>query len=349
MIDLDRLRAHAVSRSLFPPTGLRTAVERLSFVQADPIRSPARAQDLILRHRVTDYKAGDLERQYPSLDIEEDILYAYGFLPKKVWRLLHPRKAVGLAKLEKEVLAAVIEAGDVHPAELQERFGRKRIVNAWGSGSKATTCALENLHYHGFLRVHRRENGIRIYAPVRPAAEPEPPIERLRKILLVTAEILAPALEKGLQSAAARFGRSLGVNDSRTALAGLVKEGLLERAAIDGLVYVWPPRGIPGETPRRVRFLAPFDPVVWDRGRFEHFWKWPYRFEAYTPPAKRIRGYYAMPLLWGNSVIGWANAGVAGGRLDLELGFAGKRPSDKAFRTELEAETERFKTFLGVL
>lgn len=54
----------------------------------------------------------------------------------------------------------------------------------------------------------------------------------------------------------------------------------------------------------QVNFLAPFDPLVWDRRRFEHLWGWSYRFEAYTPPAKRVRGYYAMPLLWGERVIG---------------------------------------------
>ena len=42
-----------------------------------------------------------------------------------------------------------------------------------------------------------------------------------------------------------------------------------------------------GTPDQRVRFLAPFDPVVWDRRRFEHFWNWEYRLEAYTPPAKR--------------------------------------------------------------
>ncbi|EWS60580.1 hypothetical protein Y695_04569 [Hydrogenophaga sp. T4] len=55
-----------------------------------------------------------------------------------------------------------------------------------------------------------------------------------------------------------------------------------------------------------MRLLAPFDPVVWDRDRFERLWDWAYRFEAYTPPAKRVRGYYAMPLLWRDQVIGWA-------------------------------------------
>ena len=68
------LRRHAVARSLFAKTTLPEAVARLGFVQADPIRAPARAQDLTLRHRVRDYRAGDLERRYAQLPIEEDCL-----------------------------------------------------------------------------------------------------------------------------------------------------------------------------------------------------------------------------------------------------------------------------------
>lgn len=52
LITLDALRRFAVARSLFKPTTLKFALDRLGFVQADPIRAPARAQDLILRHRV---------------------------------------------------------------------------------------------------------------------------------------------------------------------------------------------------------------------------------------------------------------------------------------------------------
>ena len=62
--DLDDLRRYAVARSLFKPTGLGKAIDKLGFVQADPIRAPARAQDLTLRHRVEGYLAGDLERRY---------------------------------------------------------------------------------------------------------------------------------------------------------------------------------------------------------------------------------------------------------------------------------------------
>ena len=59
--------------------------------------------------------------------------------------------------------------------------------------------------------------------------------------------------------------------------------------------------------PEKVRLLAPFDPVVHDRTRFELLWRWVYRFEAYTPVAKRKLGYYALPLLWRDRVIGWGN------------------------------------------
>src|SRR4051812_29299966 len=93
-ITLADLRRFAVARSLFPPTTLRRALSRLGYVQADPIRAPARAQDLILRHRVTGYRAGDLERHYPSLGIEEDYFVNYGFVTKELQALMHPRPDV---------------------------------------------------------------------------------------------------------------------------------------------------------------------------------------------------------------------------------------------------------------
>src|SRR5438128_7204483 len=91
MPSLERLRVHAISQSLFPQTTLKAAIRRLGFVQADPIRAPARAQDLILRHRVAGYRAGDLERHYAALDVHEDFFVNYGFLAGRWWRLMHPR------------------------------------------------------------------------------------------------------------------------------------------------------------------------------------------------------------------------------------------------------------------
>src|SRR5438034_5176111 len=91
MPSLERLRVHAISQSLFPQTTLKAAIRRLGFVQADPIRAPARAQDLTLRHRVRGYRAGDLERRYATLGVEEDTFINYGFVPSAVFALMHPR------------------------------------------------------------------------------------------------------------------------------------------------------------------------------------------------------------------------------------------------------------------
>src|SRR6476620_4739179 len=94
LITLDDLRRFAVVRSFFKPTTLKRALDRLGFVQADPIRAPARAQDSILRHRVKNYHAGDLERLYPRLGIEEDFFIVYGFMTTSLQALIHPRSEV---------------------------------------------------------------------------------------------------------------------------------------------------------------------------------------------------------------------------------------------------------------
>jgi uncharacterized protein YcaQ len=86
--------------------------------------------------------------------------------------------------------------------------------------------------------------------------------------------------------------------------------------------------------------------LVWDRLRFEQLWGWSYRFEAYTPASKRVRGYYAMPLCWGDDVIGWANVEAKGASLDVDLGFVGSRPKGSDFRRELEREVDRLREFL---
>jgi uncharacterized protein YcaQ len=344
---LKDLRRHAIGQSLFAPTSLHAAIDRLGFVQADPIRSPARAQDLILRHRVTAYRAGDLDRHYASLDVEEDYLYAYGFVSRRVWNLLHPRKTTPLRILERKVFEIVSRLGEAHPTALAAHLGTRRMVNAWGGHSKATTNALEWLHWRGVLRVVRRENGIRVYQPALPVSVVSDGADRLRELMRVLVNIFAPAPERGLRTLIAGH-RDLG--NSRQILAGLIETGELRREMVDGVAYVWPEGQRPAssdQVPSVVRFLAPFDPLVWDRRRFEHLWGWPYRFEAYTPPAKRLRGYYAMPLLWRDSIPGWANARVENGKLRVDVGFVTNRPRGREFTRALDEEIARLGVALG--
>ena len=73
------------------------------------------------------------------------------------------------------------------------------------------------------------------------------------------------------------------------------------------------------------------------------------RFEAYTPVPRRKLGYYALPLLWRDHVVGWANVSAVGGTLDVQCGYvAGRPPRDRGFTRALDAEIERLRVFLGV-
>lgn len=340
--------------SLARPTTLAKALASTGFVQADPIRAPARAQDLILRHRVANYRMGDLDRRFVRLGLEEDFLYAYGFMPRDTARLLHPRDPETSGyydvprALAAEVLAFVRDQGPTHPADLEQRFGRERAVNGWGGFSKATTRALQHLQYHGQLRVAGRRDGIRIYEAATPHADVLPPEERARQLVLLVVGILAPLAEAGLASTFGLLSRGApGLSGWRRTVEAMVASGALETGEVDGERYYWPTGWAARRNlPDAVRLLAPFDPIVWERRRFEHLWGWEYRFEAYTKPEQRRFGYYAMPLLWRDAIIGWANVRISDGKLDAELGFIGTRPKDVAFRRALDAELAAMESFL---
>jgi uncharacterized protein YcaQ len=344
----------AIAASFRAPATLNSAIQALGFVQADPIRAPARAQDLILRHRVADYRAGDLERRFARLRLEEDFLYAYGIMPLDTWRLLHPRHdpdgdagrhvPTGLAA---DVLAFVRERGVTHPRDLAEQFGRERALNGWGSWSAATTRMLQRLHYYGLLRVAHRRDGIRVYAPATPHDEALSRDERARRLVMLVVRLLAPLPERSLRPICTLLSRGMpDLGDPTDIVRSLLATGELESGEVEGERYFWPPGLRAAEPAPVVRILAPFDPLVWDRRRFAMLWGWEYRFEAYTPEADRRLGYYAMPLLWGEHVIGWVNAGVSGGALEVTTGFTDKAPKARDFHAALEAEIARLTVFL---
>lgn len=357
VIHLDALRRHAVARSFGPPASLAATLRRLGFVQADPIRAPARAQDLMLRHRVDGYRAGDLERRYPRLAIEEDFFVNYGFVTRDLHRLMHPRTPrtawpASRHRLAAAVLDFVRGRGVVHPREVDAEFDHGSSRNWFGGSSRASTQLLDDMHYRGLLRVARREGGVRLYSAriEQGGADRDAALDRLADVVL---QLHAPLPLRSLSElvSALRGATPQWADQRRAALQRLRARS--PHATVDGVEWVWPAGENPASRRYRLddtlRLLAPFDPLVWDRRRFEHFWGWAYRFEAYTPATQRVRGYYALPLLWCGRIEGWGNLAVDGGVLRAEIGWqSGTPPRGRGWQRALEAELSRLAGFLGL-
>jgi uncharacterized protein YcaQ len=356
-IALEDLRRYAVSRSLFAPTTLKRALEKLGFVQADPIRAPARAQDLTLRHRVKHYRAGDLERRYSRLDVEEDFFINYGFVTRSLHVLMHPRTRYSpwrdrRPRQAQDLLQFVRERGTVHPREVDDHFSHGTVTNYWGGASNATTHLLDGMHYRGLLRVARRESGIRLYAAHEHGPGPADPVARRMRIdalIDMAVRTYAPLPGASLSRLVSRLRYAVPQwqRELKTALQRARQR--LSHARVGDVDWFWP-----AEEPLRaraaqdgVRLLAPFDPVVWDRHRFELLWGWAYRFEAYTPAPKRKLGYYALPLLWRDRVIGWCNASWKASTLECRFAFIGRPPREAAFQRARDVEVDRLQRFLA--
>ncbi len=357
-VTLDHLRRHAVGRTLFAAT-LPKAIERLGFVQADPIRAPARAQDLTLRHRVRGYRAGDLERRYPRLAIEEDFFVNYGFLPRAIQRLLHPRRArPAWTKRRWDMAQAVLdfvrERGAVHPREVDAHFQHGKTRNWFGGTSNASTQLLDGMHYRGLVRIARRDRGVRVYTAMDqgPAMEASRVVAAMDALVDVIVAKYAPLPGPSLRALVAQL--RLAAPQWEHERGGAFRRAImrLPSAEVDGQRWYWPEGESPAarryEPEDKVRLLAPFDPIVWDRRRFELLWGWAYRFEAYVPASRRVRGYYALPLLWRDQVIGWANATTQGGCLVVQPGYVrGSAPRVARFRAALLDEAALMAGFLG--
>lgn len=349
-----------IARSLFKPTSLQRAIARLGFVQADPMRAPARAQDLILFHRVKDYRVGELERRYPRLPIEEAFFINYGFLPRGTVALLHPRGTprvwdawdAGMQTQAQEVLNFVRQQGPTYPKDVQAHFDHGSIKR-WGSDLNVSKHLLEGLHYRGLLRVARREAGTRVYQATEYGSHDDSPEARLGR----AGQLLDMAVRLYAPLPAASFGYlcrllTYGVPHLAAEVRQLQEHAKSRYAHghVDGLLWFWPqgedPRASRYQVDDRLRFLAPFDPVIWDRRRFQLFWGWEYKLEAYVPVHKRRMGHYAIPMLWGEQMLGWANLKVIDGRLRHELGFAGPRPRSGGFKLALDAALHQMQEFL---
>ena len=259
-------------------------------------------------------------------------------------------------KRTQAVLEYIQQRRAVHPRKVDEYFAHGKVLNYWGGSSNATTHLLDDMHYRGLLRIARRAKGTRIYAahayPASAIGEVagNPPLDALVDVIVRT---YAPLPARSLDVLVRRL--RVGTPQWRDELTGALKraKARLNHARVEDRDWYWPADEAPDSCRHarddKVRLLTPFDPIVWDRDRFETFWGWAYRFEAYTPPAKRKLGYYALPLLWQDRIVGWGNVRVDDEKLISDFGYvAGKTPKGAAFKRELAEELQRLRLFLSL-
>ncbi|MGL4767252.1 MAG: DNA glycosylase AlkZ-like family protein [Formosimonas sp.] len=343
------LRQFAYARQFSTPTD----VQQLGFVQIDPIKAPACAQDLILRQRVAGYRNGDMARAYATLPMEEAFFVNHGYVPRSLAAMLWCNRGESAYLTEHAgqvaaILAYARDNAEVHPKVLNQQLGAKTVANAWGGAGLQVTQTLQRMHHNGLLRIVRRDKNNRVYGLPLETAD------------VSVADMVAAAFAQLVRTYAPLTAASLTylgrlLAQCRPDAKAQIKLALsrldddFASALVDGVRWYWPrDEQVSFAVADTVRLLTPFDPLVWDRARFEYLWGWTYKFEAYKPAPTRQFGYYALPLFWRDSCVGWGNAKVEAGQLQVELGYINGAPSESRYQVELAAELARLEAFLRV-
>ena len=279
--------------------GVLSTVRRLGFLQLDPIATVAPAQELVLWSRLGPYDTRELER---LLWVERKLFEWNAFvwpiesLPLIRARMRKARRANTLARerwtrdfLERNagfrryILRELERRGPLLGRELEDRSGGRRRTHTW-FGSRQVGLMLEALHRRGELAVVGRKAGQRLWDL---ADRWYPRTERV------------PLRDAERQLAEQRF-RSLGVRFERG-------EWRAHPDVSDEPV------------PDRVTLLSPFDRLVHDRDRAEALFDFHYRLEMYVPAGEREYGYYVLPILVGDRLVGRAEPRFDRKRRRLEL------------------------------
>jgi len=308
-----------------PAADIAAALDHHGYIQIDPINVCGRMHDLILRHRVRDYREGGLMRHLHGNNTPLPAAARTAFehhlptdhtlvaLTLDAWphllsEMRHRTRRNGawsgrLSPKQKEIAEVILgEIATRGPLSSEDFVDTGRSRSVWGSATQAKT-AMQKLFFHGRLLIARRdENNRRFYdlpERVLPAAilrRPEPSKSETARweTLLKLRQRRLVRLKKTELPLVADLVQAIQV-DGCPVLHCLREDlRLLESCHSE-------PRE---KSPAAPLLLAPLDPLIYDRRVTSALWEFDYTWEAYTPPTKRVRGYYAQPVLAGTELVG---------------------------------------------
>ena len=319
-------------------TEVEATVRRLSCVQLDSISTVERSHRIVLGCRIGAYPDHAVSRLLGSGRLIEYWAHEACLLPAGDWPLFRPAMQVGGRRwygevdrthphLRQHVMDEIRARG---PLGSRHFDGAARKGEMWGW--KPAKRMLELLWNHGELVVAGRQGFQRLYdLPERvlrreileAPTPPEP--ERLRTLVLRAVEARGALTERGIVEHWRLKGGVAGVRD---AVGGLVAEGALRRLEVDDDGEpVLVPSGADLDPPRAAGsvLLSPFDNLLWDRPFARRVLGFDHLIEVYKPAHERRYGYYVLPLLWRDRIVG---------RADLKSDRSTGRLLVKAFHRE---------------
>ena len=377
---IDRPRPDAAGAEAGPPITMRhlqRVIDTVGILQIDSVNVLSRSHYLPVFSRLGNYPRELLDRASTVAPrrLVEYWAHEASFVPPATHRLLRWRMARaadeawgGMARTAREradlietVRVVIAEHGPLTAAAAERLIGddRPRERNGeWGWNWSDVKRAIEFLFWSGELSSAGRTSQFeRRYAlpgrvlPAAVASAPDlDPQDARRELVRIASRALGIAAEKDLRD----YFR-LKPGESRAAIADLVESGELIPTAVDGwdrAAYLHPAARLPRRITARA-LLSPFDSLVWERPRTEALWNFRLRLEIYTPAAKRVHGYYVLPFLLGDELVGRVDlkadrAPGGGGTLLVRASWAELGIPPEAVAPDLADELRLMAHWLGL-
>jgi uncharacterized protein len=311
-----------------PHPDISAALAHHGYVQIDPINICGRMHDLILRNRVAGYREGDLthflhgeklplsaadragfEHHVPGTGILVAFpLDAWPYLASAMrgWSAARGAWAGRLTPREKilaeELLREIRGRGPLGSEDFDDDRRARRV---WGA-SKLVKATLQKLFFHGRLLIAQRNNNRRRYdlpervlpSSVLTLPEPSAAETQLWLVLLKLRQRRLVTLKREELRVVEHRVQSVSVTGCPPLFC--LREDADALAAVSDAEP-------DADAVMPVSLLAPLDPLIYDRRLTKALWNFDYTWEAYTPPAKRVRGHYALPVLVGTEIVGHVN------------------------------------------